>query len=625
MARPSILCDACKRIVLEQYPEAWRRDPNKCFYENQPHHATLSSIQQASELGCYICKTFWVNLDEHARSRLLAEGGKQLIGHSGLIIENDRRMFWFAYSLRGHLMTQCPHFNIVRIDHDHWKQFSSTVFGSDTGSPLALDIAYKWYISCQTHHKKCEKLAKIPKWCPTRLLDVGTAGDLEYRVRIASEDIPEPVDYMTLSYRWGDLEFMKLTCANIEELRLGRAISELPQTFVDAIFVARRFSIRYLWIDSLCIIQDSDQDWMKESSLMRDVYGNSRCNIAASASVDPKGGLFRARNPADVQPGFIKVSTDSIEQYYRITDNDCWDREVVRTELHGRGWVFQERLLAPRVLHFAEKQIFWECFTDQKCEGSEQGEVISHTHLKNLDLFFSMTDRVSKTDAAILWNRLVEAYSHCVLTKAGDKLVALSGLANLFQGITKDQYLAGIWRSHAIAGLNWHVEYQEGVHRHAIHYRAPSWSWASIDGPISTTDHTDTDHLTLASIVDVYLDTSLNEPTGQVFGGWIMIEGVLVHATSHIGAGGKVLWKLKQNHRWFPLLDTSAWGISGDIQVLCLPLQLKKDNGVLVGLLLTLEPGSSDIYTRIGSFMDLGEYGQKFVTTSAPKSIFKII
>jgi len=123
-----------------------------------------------------------------------------------------------------------------------------------------LETAYQWYVSCRTSHEDCGTLVKSPKWFPTRLLNIGVTGDLEYRLLITSDDIFEPVDYMTLSYRWGDLDFIKLTCANIEELRLGKAISELPQTFIDAIVVARYFSIRYIWIDALCIFQDSKQD-----------------------------------------------------------------------------------------------------------------------------------------------------------------------------------------------------------------------------------------------------------------------------------------------------------------------------------------------------------------------------
>jgi hypothetical protein len=83
---------------------------------------------------------------------------------------------------------------------------------------------------------------------------------------------------------------------------------------------------------------------VKESSLMREVYANSSCNIAASASADPNGGLFRKRNAADIQPALIKVYDESTERYYRVTDTDFWDRQVVRTELHRRGWVFQASL-----------------------------------------------------------------------------------------------------------------------------------------------------------------------------------------------------------------------------------------------------------------------------------------
>lgn len=238
---------------------------------------------------------------------------------------------------------------------------------------------------------------------------------------------------------------------------------------------------------------------------MRDVYENSACNIAASASIDPTGGLFRSRIPEDILQGWIKVISDgSNEQYYQIIDHDYLNRHVSRTELHKRGWVSQERLLAPRVLHFAEKQIFWECFTDHKCEASPSGLPFEYL-LKDFDILFEERPQASKSSSVIrLWNILVQEYSECALTNANDKLGALSGLAKIFQRAPGDQYLAGLWKSHLITSLNW---YCGSLCERPLHYRAPSWSWASLDGRVHLRDP-DSPNQLFTTVLDVQMNTS---------------------------------------------------------------------------------------------------------------------
>lgn len=107
---------------------------------------------------------------------------------------------------------------------------------------------------------------------------------------------------------------------------------------------------------------------------MRHVYANASCNIAASASTDPHGGLFRSRDPEMIRPGLVSVPFSKSERKnHYIFDKSYVDRQIFDGPLHRRGWVFQERLLAPKVLHFADEQVFWECFTEHKCEGFPRG------------------------------------------------------------------------------------------------------------------------------------------------------------------------------------------------------------------------------------------------------------
>ena len=145
-----------------------------------------------------------------------------------------------------------------------------------------------------------------------------------------------------------------LTESDLKSEFRGR-IEDLPRTFKDAILVARRLSVRYLWIDRLCILQDSKMDWERESLAMRHVYANSLCNIAASASTNPEGGLFRSRDPEHIRPGFVRAAFATSEyKFYHIVDKNYSDRQVFAGPLQRRGWVFQERILAPRTVHFTE-------------------------------------------------------------------------------------------------------------------------------------------------------------------------------------------------------------------------------------------------------------------------------
>lgn len=168
--------------------------------------------------------------------------------------------------------------------------------------------------------------------------------------------------YVTLSHCWGRKDFAKLSVSNIEEFQSqGIPWSGIcsNRNFSDACEVAHRLNVRYIWIDSLCIIQDSEggQDWEHEAPLMHRVYRNSYCNIAASDSTDSEGGLFRSRLPEDVAlaryPVDGELLTGTLAGAWRIVPADLWDRGLLEHVLYGRGWVFQGiinlRLVFPTV------------------------------------------------------------------------------------------------------------------------------------------------------------------------------------------------------------------------------------------------------------------------------------
>jgi hypothetical protein len=143
---------------------------------------------------------------------------------------------------------------------------------------------------------------------------------------------------------------------------------QLTKSVQDAIHTTRQLKLRYLWVDYLCIIQDSITDWNQEAAVMNKVYSHSACTIAAAAASNGTNGLFFQRNPYLVTPKTIRFSMNQEENDYFALDDDLWKDEIQSAPLNKRAWVLQEMILSPRILYFAEHQIFWSCSENQSCE-----------------------------------------------------------------------------------------------------------------------------------------------------------------------------------------------------------------------------------------------------------------
>ncbi|KAL3296486.1 heterokaryon incompatibility protein, partial [Colletotrichum asianum] len=346
-----------------------------------------------------------------------------------------------------------------------------------TSSKTSLDTALTWLRQCSITHESCAGLSpSTSNWLPTRLVDIGLEDDQKWKVLVTKDDVGAdvPISYITLSYRWGSRQTTRLSSSNLPSFRAGKPVSLLPLTFRDLFVVARHVGIQYLWIDCLCIIQDSVADWDAEASTMRNIYANAFCNVAATASNDPDGGLFRERDTNSIRPGLVEstLTTGSLERNLIFTSN-YWYNRLYRGTLHHRGWVFQECFLAPRLLYFTQDQIMWECGQTHKCEGFVDG-VPGHE---------PSVDQSQKTERTLReWTHLVMQYSECHFTRPEDRLNAFSGVANLFQEATGCRYLAGMWEEELLHQLCWTAT--EPGPRLSTKYRAPSWSWASIDGAV---------------------------------------------------------------------------------------------------------------------------------------------
>lgn len=179
-------------------------------------------------------------------------------------------------------------------------------------------------------------------------------------VKLRITDGLEVSKYAALSHCWGKKRILCLTEGNLKEFCRGFAVSDLPKTFRDAIEITSWLGIQYLWIDSLTIKQDSPEDWAIEATRMGQIYWEAFCNISALGSGDSSGGLFHDRKPTEVTPFRIPASwTDFPQKLLNEVTNSPprGSDDFLDAPLLDRAWVYQERCLARRIIHFGRKQL----------------------------------------------------------------------------------------------------------------------------------------------------------------------------------------------------------------------------------------------------------------------------
>lgn len=333
--------------------------------------------------------------------------------------------------------------------------------------------------------------------------------------------------YATLSHCWGSVKFRRLLMKNYRQCLEGIPLDSLPQTFRDAIkllYDLERGRIKYIWIDSLCIIQDDADDWLTESVDMFRIYSNSYLNISATAATDSSKGLFFPRDPHNLWGDEINLNCGGLLRQDHsqnrsklplgfqpvirrcdIFDLSFWRRQVEDSPVNRRAWVLQERLLAPRVLHFCQDQIAWECPELDAAEAYPHGvptfELRSGSMAERVRLQSLLAYSHDPGEEVIMdiqhtsdiihdhWKLVVERYATTSLTKPYDKLIAVAGIAQLMSSRIRGKYIAGMWEKYLASQLLWRVEtsYENGrlnyPSKRSPVYRAPSFSWAAVDAP----------------------------------------------------------------------------------------------------------------------------------------------
>ncbi|OCL07599.1 HET-domain-containing protein, partial [Glonium stellatum] len=377
-----------------------------------------------------------------------------------------------------------------------------------TGSEASFEIARFWLKECVERHPNCPKPA-ANGFLPTRVIDVGTEGKPEALLcETKRATIPESQrQFVALSHCWGTAQILTTTSQNLHERLACIPLSLLPPVFRDAVIATRKMGIRYLWIDSLCILQDSHSDWQAESVQMCEVYHSAILTISSSHSPDAQGGLFVDRDGAADLP--FEVELDLPPETMRAFEGFRLFPTPVRDEIYDsrdipletRAWTFQELVLAPRILKYEATSMRWECLTIHGSERHPYGGGSRHSDtIKELQSLISRS-LDNETDAfdifgdakaiqSIHWLIVVREYTARNLTKQTDRLVAIAGIADRLQQRTKSRYVAGLWTNQMPFQLLWYISTlinpDNGIDlsRAQLPDRpkdqiSPSWSWAA--------------------------------------------------------------------------------------------------------------------------------------------------
>lgn len=228
----------------------------------------------------------------------------------------------------------------------------------DPGSEEETLLLQHWLRNCDENHN-CMPSKNLP-YMPTRVIDVFAASKDKLQLIETGKEMKDR--YIAVSHCWGDIPDSKkfrLLNENLDMLKKNIDYTQLPQTFQDVVDVCRRLEVRYLWLDSICIVQNNAEDWAYESTRMESVYSSSYVTIAVSSAASSLVGLPKRREPRPC----VRIG-----DLYFAKDIDDFENDVQKAVLNTRGWVFQEHALSRRCIHFTTGQIYWECGDGIHCE-----------------------------------------------------------------------------------------------------------------------------------------------------------------------------------------------------------------------------------------------------------------
>ncbi|KAF4627985.1 hypothetical protein G7Y89_g10167 [Cudoniella acicularis] len=548
-----------------------------------PHYKTIVGLKNSAEEGCRLCELFWKSwLATLPKTDFTEEWlectfeGQVYIGCS--MWSTSRQGVPYVTisqkTLDGRNRTLCSFEAFVERDDvpEDGRDLLGRAVYSDPSSEACIVVAKDWLSECLNGHKQCAALATSKKSLPTRVIEVGDETSHPKLITTGGTT----GTWVALSYCWGGDSTFVLNETKRPDLQQGIPVQDFPPTLRDAVLVTRRLGLQYLWIDALCIQQDSKEDWAREAAKMREVYSGAVLTITAANSPSTISGIFFQREAKSPKvPIKWKIPDDSqkrrdlerTSEVYLRPGSELWDHKLQASRLMTRGWTLQEGLLAPRTLSFGEQQMIWECPQHQADEGGRITQATEDYRVKGfiqgliqierepapkprqnlLGRLTQLSLRSNKQDPwwktygianpYDKWYDIVQQFTGRSLTVDTDVLPALAGIARAFQPLLNDTYCAGLWEKDILCSLIWARSPRyptDGSSRfdptRRSGYIAPSWSWASLVGKeasmISNWKNRDSlqSAISIAKIVSVSTQLAGSDPFGQVTRGELVLR-----------------------------------------------------------------------------------------------------
>lgn len=528
LVRRTQLCKPCSLLFQGQYHEKFRI-----------HHDSYASLCQSLEAGCQLCATLNEKWDFKAAKRVPGPEWRSeacrlsdallVFEYTGQFLNSSKYHMKIAFESVSltHSRLSCElflaltsfldiQFQVHPYEHEDPNDPPGALISRpsphEVPGPISskehMQHIFQWFESCTgSAHSQCG-LYRIQHdrqlSLPSRLLYFSS--NQTEKVRLVEVQMEQIYQYVTLSHRWGTPEPLKLShnsddCPKFSHnaMTQGISISDLPRIFREALQIIHHCKLEYLWIDSLCIIQDDDsdgrkRDWEKEAVKTGDIYTGGVFNIAAVNSENSDGTLFPGQK--DFSAPILQDSFGPNGQFEKgsrlaeilLDSDEEFDKHVLSSELLNRGWVYQEVILTPAKLFCTAQQMWWLCHTGRYCQ---KHPTVTHTCVSVVRSATQTT--LSKGRQAIanpgglsgslkLWGELLRLYTKTSVTFKDDRLAAIAGLSKVFQSafpgcVERNSYNSGFWSTNIIFQLSWHtVSSSVAPNRYTADLYIPSWS-----------------------------------------------------------------------------------------------------------------------------------------------------
>ncbi|RTE82797.1 hypothetical protein BHE90_002706 [Fusarium euwallaceae] len=410
----------------------------------------------------------------------------------------------------------------------------------DPASKRSFDLAREWLQTCIADHAQCPKPSL--NFMPKRVICI-SQNLTGFSLRLVETEGLRGL-YCALSYCWGGDQKTKAMKNTLAQLKTDIDFNKLPATLQDAITTTHGLGLRYLFVDSLCILQDDEKDMHIQISQMSEIYSEAAITILASRAKAVDFSFPHKREssiPIDHSSSLFKMPLrcpDGEVGSVVVLGNGHMENRV-SGPLRSRAWAFQENLMSARTLNYEDEHTIWRCSTIKDLNDGwlRTSKFLHYASFESVPKILRPRSAIKATEETEhsderpelfwQWHGLVKEYSRLGLSFPSDKLPAISAIATRIGSALGDEYHAGIWKSRFPHDLLW----ESGLTQHPRpkEFRAPSWSWAAIDGDLSQIDAS-REPFSL-EVLECHPELeSPAAPYGAVTGGHLVVRGRLRRA-----------------------------------------------------------------------------------------------